>query len=148
MYTVRRITWVLIIVIDVATGRSHYSSPCSAAVCWYVTLTITFFALIEMNSARPVHWHLILVAVRRHDARRCRMGHLYVPFPTILISSPSPGSDLMGRSTAFNATLFFTATFGLLASLSYSYTSLCVLLFFLGTAVGVRHFLSRSSRFF
>ncbi|KAF8907387.1 major facilitator superfamily domain-containing protein [Mucidula mucida] len=45
-------------------------------------------------------------------------------------------SDLMGRSTAFNATLFFTATFGLLASLSYSYTSLCVLLFFLGTAVG------------
>ncbi|KAK0238623.1 MFS general substrate transporter [Armillaria nabsnona] len=45
-------------------------------------------------------------------------------------------SDLMGRSTAFNATLFFTSLFGLLASLSWSYTSLCVLLFLLGTAVG------------
>ncbi|KAJ7250028.1 major facilitator superfamily domain-containing protein [Mycena haematopus] len=45
-------------------------------------------------------------------------------------------SDLIGRSTAFNATLFFTALFGVLASFSYSYTSLCVLLFFLGTAVG------------
>ncbi len=52
--------------------------------------------------------------------------------------SPFPGSDLMGRSTAFNATLFFHFTFwGLLASLSWSYTSLCVLLFLLGTAVGV-----------
>ncbi|KAK0203016.1 MFS general substrate transporter [Desarmillaria ectypa] len=45
-------------------------------------------------------------------------------------------SDLMGRSTAFNATLFFTSLFGLLASLSWSYTSLCTLLFLLGTAVG------------
>ncbi|KAG7444386.1 MFS general substrate transporter [Guyanagaster necrorhizus] len=45
-------------------------------------------------------------------------------------------SDLMGRSTAFNATLFFTSLFGLLASLSWSYTSLCVSLFLLGTAVG------------
>jgi MFS family permease len=46
-------------------------------------------------------------------------------------------SDLIGRSTAFNATLFFTALFGVLASFSWSYSSLCVLLFFLGTAVGV-----------
>ncbi|KAJ7845404.1 major facilitator superfamily domain-containing protein [Mycena olivaceomarginata] len=45
-------------------------------------------------------------------------------------------SDLIGRSTAFNATLFFTALFGILASFSWSYPSLCVLLFFLGTAVG------------
>ncbi|KAJ6585433.1 major facilitator superfamily domain-containing protein [Mycena capillaripes] len=45
-------------------------------------------------------------------------------------------SDLLGRSTAFNATLFFTALFGILASFSYNYTSLCVLLFLLGTAVG------------
>ncbi|KAF7364811.1 MFS general substrate transporter [Mycena venus] len=45
-------------------------------------------------------------------------------------------SDLLGRSTAFNATLFFTALFGILASFSYSYNSLCVLLFLLGTAVG------------
>ncbi|KAJ7671688.1 major facilitator superfamily domain-containing protein [Mycena polygramma] len=45
-------------------------------------------------------------------------------------------SDLLGRSTAFNATLFFTALFGIGASFSYDYTSLCVLLFFLGTAVG------------
>ncbi|KAJ7043097.1 MFS general substrate transporter [Mycena alexandri] len=45
-------------------------------------------------------------------------------------------SDLLGRSTAFNATLFFTAFFGILASFSYSYTSLCFLLFLLGSAVG------------
>ncbi|KAJ7740258.1 MFS general substrate transporter [Mycena maculata] len=45
-------------------------------------------------------------------------------------------SDLLGRSTAFNATLFFTALFGTLASFSYSYTSLCFVLFLLGSAVG------------
>ncbi|KAJ7647043.1 MFS general substrate transporter [Roridomyces roridus] len=45
-------------------------------------------------------------------------------------------SDLLGRSTAFNATLVFTALFGLLASLSWSFTSLAVILFLLGTAVG------------
>lgn len=47
------------------------------------------------------------------------------------------GSDLMGRSTAFNATLFFTSVFGLLASLANSFLSLCILLFLLGSAVGV-----------
>ncbi|RDB14860.1 putative MFS-type transporter PB1E7.08c [Hypsizygus marmoreus] len=45
-------------------------------------------------------------------------------------------SDLMGRITAFNATLFFTAIFGLLASCAQSFPVLCVLLFFLGSAVG------------
>ncbi|KAJ7701373.1 major facilitator superfamily domain-containing protein [Mycena rosella] len=45
-------------------------------------------------------------------------------------------SDLLGRSTAFNATLFFTAFFGILASFSWSFTSLCFLLFLLGSAVG------------
>ncbi|KIM89212.1 hypothetical protein PILCRDRAFT_813136 [Piloderma croceum F 1598] len=45
-------------------------------------------------------------------------------------------SDLMGRSTAFNATLFFTSIFGLMASFATSFVSLCVLLFFLGSAVG------------
>jgi MFS family permease len=50
------------------------------------------------------------------------------------------GSDLMGRSTAFNATLFFTSIFGLMASFATSFVSLCVLLFFLGSAVGVSHF--------
>ncbi|KAM6494435.1 Major facilitator superfamily domain containing protein [Amanita muscaria] len=45
-------------------------------------------------------------------------------------------SDLLGRTTAFNATLFFTALFGILASFSYSFPSLCVSLFFLGSAVG------------
>jgi len=46
----------------------------------------------------------------------------------------------MGRSTAFNATLFFTSIFGLMASFATSFVSLCVLLFFLGSAVGVSHF--------
>jgi hypothetical protein len=49
----------------------------------------------------------------------------------------------MGRSTAFNATLFFTAVFGLLASFANSFSTLCVALFFLGSSVGVRHLASR-----
>ena len=46
-------------------------------------------------------------------------------------------SDLMGRSTAFNATLFFTALFGILAGFAPNFFWLCVVLFFLGSAVGV-----------
>ncbi|KAJ3787641.1 MFS general substrate transporter [Lentinula aff. detonsa] len=45
-------------------------------------------------------------------------------------------SDLMGRSMAFNATLFFTSLFGLLASFANSFPTLCLLLFLLGSAVG------------
>ncbi|KAH7924538.1 MFS general substrate transporter [Leucogyrophana mollusca] len=45
-------------------------------------------------------------------------------------------SDLMGRSAAFNATLFFTSVFGILSSFARSFWMLCVLLFFLGSAVG------------
>ncbi|KAL0060024.1 hypothetical protein AAF712_013203 [Marasmius tenuissimus] len=45
-------------------------------------------------------------------------------------------SDLLGRSTAFNATLFFTAVFGLLASFTTSFGGLCLALFFLGSSVG------------
>ena len=48
------------------------------------------------------------------------------------------GSDLMGRITAFNATLFFTALFGLLTSFSKPFSTLCIALFFLGSLVGVR----------
>lgn len=46
-------------------------------------------------------------------------------------------SDIVGRSAAFNATLSFTAFFGILASFASSFWALCVLLFFLGSAVGV-----------
>ncbi|KAF7987083.1 hypothetical protein HWV62_249 [Athelia sp. TMB] len=45
-------------------------------------------------------------------------------------------SDLMGRSAAFNATLFFTSVFGMTASLANSFPALCILLFLLGSAVG------------
>ncbi|KAH9020563.1 MFS general substrate transporter [Lactarius deliciosus] len=45
-------------------------------------------------------------------------------------------SDLMGRSTAFNATLFFTSLFGIAASFATTFPMLCVALFFLGSAVG------------
>lgn len=48
------------------------------------------------------------------------------------------GSDILGRSTAFNLTLCFTALFGLAASVMPSYPTLCISLFFLGTSVGVR----------
>ena len=43
----------------------------------------------------------------------------------------------MGRSAAFNGTLFFTAIFGLLASFSNSFTTICITLFLLGSSVGV-----------
>ncbi|KIM54189.1 hypothetical protein SCLCIDRAFT_1222239 [Scleroderma citrinum Foug A] len=45
-------------------------------------------------------------------------------------------SDIIGRSAAFNATLFFTSLFGMLASFSRSFWMLCALQFFLGSAVG------------
>ncbi|TFK26851.1 MFS general substrate transporter [Coprinopsis marcescibilis] len=45
-------------------------------------------------------------------------------------------SDLMGRITAFNATLLLTAVFGILASLSNSFATLCIALFLLGSSVG------------
>lgn len=43
----------------------------------------------------------------------------------------------MGRTTAFNATLFLTALFGVFASFAPTFIWLCVSLFFLGSAVGV-----------
>jgi hypothetical protein len=46
----------------------------------------------------------------------------------------------MGRSTAFNATLFFTSVFGLSSSFAATFPVLCLSLFFLGSAVGVRLF--------
>jgi MFS family permease len=46
----------------------------------------------------------------------------------------------MGRSTAFNATLFFTSVFGMTSSLASTFPMLCFSLFFLGSAVGVRPF--------
>lgn len=54
------------------------------------------------------------------------------------ITHSHQGSDLMGRITAFNATLFLTALFGLLASFSNSFSTLCIALFFLGSSIGVR----------
>ncbi|KAF5360741.1 hypothetical protein D9756_005094 [Leucocoprinus leucothites] len=45
-------------------------------------------------------------------------------------------SDLLGRSTAFNLTLFFTSVFGFFASLANSFGTLCFALFLLGSAVG------------
>ena len=47
------------------------------------------------------------------------------------------GSDLMGRSAAFNATLFFTSLFGVASSLATTFPMLCTCIFFLGSAVGV-----------
>ncbi|EED77951.1 predicted protein [Postia placenta Mad-698-R] len=46
------------------------------------------------------------------------------------------GSDLIGRKAAFNATLFLTSVFGVLASFANTFVLLCVALFFLGSAVG------------
>lgn len=46
------------------------------------------------------------------------------------------GSDILGRRIAFNATLFITAVFGLLASYAPSWPALCFLLALLGFGVG------------
>ncbi|KAL4081150.1 major facilitator superfamily domain-containing protein [Scleroderma citrinum] len=45
-------------------------------------------------------------------------------------------SDVMGRVLTFNATLFFTALFGFLASFAHSFAMLCMIFFLLGSAVG------------
>ncbi|KAL1950548.1 hypothetical protein VTO73DRAFT_5672 [Trametes versicolor] len=45
-------------------------------------------------------------------------------------------SDLMGRTTAFNATLFLTAVFGIFSSFAGTFAWLCVALFLLGSSVG------------
>lgn len=47
------------------------------------------------------------------------------------------GSDLLGRTAAFNATLFLTSVFGVVASLANTFPLLCAALFLLGSAVGV-----------
>jgi hypothetical protein len=56
-----------------------------------------------------------------------------------------PGSDLLGRSMAFNGTLLFTSLFGLWATITTSFWSLCLALFLLGSAVGVCVFRTYSS---
>jgi len=45
-------------------------------------------------------------------------------------------SDLMGRSAAFNATLFFTSVFGIASSFATTFPMLCIAIFLLGSAVG------------
>lgn len=50
---------------------------------------------------------------------------------------PHVGADIMGRSTAFNATLLLTSIFGLFTVISSSYLGICFSLFLLGTSVGV-----------
>lgn len=57
--------------------------------------------------------------------------------PNVYRSIHLLGSDLVGRSAAFNGTLFFTSLFGLLASFANSFPTLCLALFFLGSSVGV-----------
>ena len=67
-------------------------------------------------------------------------GTCELPLPIVERKFPTslPGSDLMGRTTAFNATLFLTSLFGVFASLASTFGWLCIALFFLGSAVGVR----------
>ncbi|KAF9440632.1 hypothetical protein P691DRAFT_87758 [Macrolepiota fuliginosa MF-IS2] len=45
-------------------------------------------------------------------------------------------SDILGRSAAFNVTLFFTAVFGFFASFASSFGMPCFALFLLGSTVG------------
>ncbi|KAL1729666.1 major facilitator superfamily domain-containing protein [Schizophyllum commune] len=83
---------------------------------------------------------IILPRVQRHyDVPDNHVGTLSsTMFAGMMFGAVGWGScsDLFGRSTAFNATLFFTALFGILASLAGSFTQLCIVLFFLGSSVG------------
>jgi hypothetical protein len=54
------------------------------------------------------------------------------------------GSDLLGRTAAFNATLVLTALFGAVAAFAPSFGLLCGALLLLGSAVGVRLILIRN----
>jgi len=56
----------------------------------------------------------------------------------LILTIHYPGTDLLGRSMAFNGTLLFTSLFGLGATITTSFWTLCVALFLLGSAVGVR----------
>jgi predicted MFS family arabinose efflux permease len=49
----------------------------------------------------------------------------------------SAGSDVLGRTAAFNGTLVLTAVFGVVAAFAPSFPLLCFSLLLLGTAVGV-----------
>jgi len=55
-----------------------------------------------------------------------------------LFLSLSAGSDVLGRAMAFNLTLILTSLIGAAATFAQSYVQLCIVMFFLGTAVGVR----------
>ncbi|KAH8995584.1 MFS general substrate transporter [Lactarius hatsudake] len=83
---------------------------------------------------------IILPRVQRHfSLPDNRIGILSsAMFAGMMIGAIGWGtcSDLMGRSTAFNATLFFTSLFGIAASFATTFPMLCVALFFLGSAVG------------
>ena len=54
-----------------------------------------------------------------------------------ILKGNNTGSDLLGRIAAFNGTLILTSLFGILASVSNHFATLCISLFFLGSAVGV-----------
>ncbi|KAF9441153.1 hypothetical protein P691DRAFT_598156 [Macrolepiota fuliginosa MF-IS2] len=95
--------------------------------------------------AGQLHWKFTICHVRRDDVWSRWLGNMYpsnsllihlsISIDSITHSRPT-GSDILGRSAAFNATLFFTAVFGFFASFTNSFGMLCFALFLLGSAVG------------
>lgn len=83
---------------------------------------------------------IILPRVQRHfDVADSHIGTLSSSmFAGMMFGAIGWGtcSDLLGRIAAFNATLFFTAIFGIVASFAQSFLTLCFCLFLLGSAVG------------
>lgn len=61
----------------------------------------------------------------------------FVTFGVLTSTFRHPGSDLLGRTVAFSGTLLFTGLFGLGATITTSFWSLCIAIFLLGSAVGV-----------
>ncbi|KAH9851820.1 MFS general substrate transporter [Lenzites betulinus] len=83
---------------------------------------------------------IILPRVQQHfDIRDSYVGTLSSSmFAGMMFGAVGWGacSDLMGRTTAFNATLLLTAVFGIFSSLASTFVWLCLALFLLGSSVG------------
>lgn len=83
---------------------------------------------------------IILPRVQRHyDISDNTIGVLSASvFAGMMIGAVVWGtcSDLLGRISAFNGTLVLTSLFGVLASVSRNFFTLCLSFFFLGSAVG------------
>lgn len=112
--------WLQAIAIALPRIQDHYAVP-DNNIGWLSTSLFAGMLIGAVGWGACMEYFILIV----HDSNMALIGsHL--------------GSDLFGRSLAFNATLVLTTVFGLFASVAPTYPLLCLALFLLGTAVGVR----------